>query len=261
TDASGASYDTTTNKEGIYEFKDLAPGAYALKAVAKGFDPFTQENMQITANQVQQVNVSLTVHVEPEKVEVTGKAANQATQAVPAKGPTGGLTGMVTDPSGAGVPKASVRLTDARGASYDATSNKEGIYEFKALPPGVYALNGGQIYIDGFTGGQLPPKASIREIRINQNPFSSEYDKLGYGRIEVLTKPGTDQLHGQFWVMGNMSAFNSKNPFEGAGPPPDYYSTQYEGHLGGALGKKVSFFTNVERRNLNELSVVDTPYV
>ena len=116
TDASGASYDTTTNKGGIYEFKDLALGAYALKAVAKGFDPFTQENMQITANQVQQVNVSLTVHVEPEKVEVTGKAANQATQAVPAKGPTGGLTGMVTDPSGAGVPKASVRLTDARGA-------------------------------------------------------------------------------------------------------------------------------------------------
>ena len=35
------------------------------------------------------------------------------------------------------------------------------------------------MYIDGFTAGQLPPKASIREIRINQNPFSSEYDKLG----------------------------------------------------------------------------------
>ena len=39
--------------------------------------------------------------------------------------------------------------------------------------------NGGQIYIDGFTGGRLPPKESIREIRINQNPFSSEYDRLG----------------------------------------------------------------------------------
>ena len=57
--------------------------------------------------------------------------------------------------------------------------------------------NGGQIYIDGFTAGQLPPKSSIREIRINQNPFSAEYDKLGYGRIEVFTKPGTDKYHGQ----------------------------------------------------------------
>ena len=50
-------------------------------------------------------------------------------------------------------------------------------------------LSGGAIFIDGFSGGQLPSKASIREIRINQNPFSAEYDKLGYGRIEIFTKP------------------------------------------------------------------------
>ena len=54
--------------------------------------------------------------------------------------------------------------------------------------------NGGQLYIDGFTAGQLPPKSSIREIRINQNPFSAEYDKLGYGRIEIFTKPGHRQI-------------------------------------------------------------------
>ena len=75
--------------------------------------------------------------------------------------------------------------------------------------------NGGQMYIDGFTAGQLPPKSSIREIRINQNPFSSEYDKLGYGRIEIFTKPGTDKLHGQFMADGNDSAFNAPNPFAG----------------------------------------------
>jgi hypothetical protein len=38
--------------------------------------------------------------------------------------------------------------------------------------------NGGTIYIDGFSGGELPPKNTIREIRINQNPFSPEYDRL-----------------------------------------------------------------------------------
>ena len=59
----------------------------------------------------------------------------------------------------------------------------------------------------------LPPKSAIREIRINQNPFSAEYDKLGYGRIEIFTKPGTDQFHGQFMVNGNSSYFNSLNPF------------------------------------------------
>src|ERR1039457_6917857 len=55
---------------------------------------------------------------------------------------------------------------------------------------------GGSIFIDGFSGGQLPPKDSIREIRINQNPFSPEYDKIGFGRIEIFTKPGTDKFHG-----------------------------------------------------------------
>ncbi len=73
--------------------------------------------------------------------------------------------------------------------------------------------NGGQIYIDGFTGGNLPPKSSIREIRINQNPFSAEYDRLGFGRIEILTKPGTDKFRGSVMFNDSDSVFNSRNPF------------------------------------------------
>src|ERR1039458_10391788 len=53
--------------------------------------------------------------------------------------------------------------------------------DLQALAGPSAGPNGGQLYIDGFTAGQLPPKSSIREIRINQNPFSAEYDKLGYG--------------------------------------------------------------------------------
>ena len=87
--------------------------------------------------------------------------------------------------------------------------------ELQALAGPSAGPNGGQMYIDGFTAGQLPPKASIREIRINQNPFSSEYAPLvGYGRVEIFTKPGTDTLHGQFMISGNDSAFNARNPFE-----------------------------------------------
>src|SRR2546429_8181070 len=51
TSASGTSYDGATNKEGIYELKDLPPGAYTLKAAAKGFALFTKENVQIIAKQ------------------------------------------------------------------------------------------------------------------------------------------------------------------------------------------------------------------
>ena len=239
TGANGASYDATTSTEGIYQFKALPPGVYTLKAVAPGFNLFTQENVQVTANQLQQVNVSLTIHIEEEKVQVTDEttkvdvdSANNAGQVV------------------------------MKGKDLEALSDDpdELASELQALAGPSAGPNGGQIYIDGFTAGQLPPKASIREIRINQNPFSSEYDKLGYGRVEILTKPGTDQLHAQFSVMGNTTALNSKNPFI-VGPAPDYDSTQYSANLGGSLSKKLSFFFNLQRRNLNELSVVDTPYV
>ena len=239
TNTSGASLDTTTNRDGFYEFKGLIPGAYTLKAVAKGFAIFTQE-VQITAGQSQQLNISLVIQMEEEKVEVTDSS-----------------TKVDVDPSnnaGAVVMKGK----DLEALSDDPDELQS---ELQALAGPSAGPNGGQIYIDGFTAGHLPPKASIREIRINQNPFSSEYDKLGYGRIEILTKPGTDQLHGQIFVSGNSDAFNSRNPFEGTAQQPGYNSTQYSANLGGSLGKKASFFTNIERRNQNELAVVNTPFV
>lgn len=240
TNAKGASLDATTNRDGFYEFKDLLPGTYTLKAVAKGFALFSQEDVQIIAGQAQKVNVGLLIQVEEEKVEVTDST-----------------TKVDVDPS------SNAGTVVMKGKDLEALSDDpdELQSELQALAGPSAGPNGGQIYIDGFTAGQLPPKASIREIRINQNPFSSEYDKLGYGRIEILTKPGTDQLHGQASVTGNSDAFNSRNPFEGSAQQPGYYSTQYSANLGGSLGKKASFFTNIERRNLNELSVVDTPFV
>jgi hypothetical protein len=238
--AKGESLDTTTNREGIYEFKNLAPGTYTVKAVSKGFALFTRDDVQIVAGQVKQANIGLQIQVEEQKVEVTDTT-----------------TKVDLDPSN------NAGMVVMKGKDLEALSDDpdELQSELQALAGPSAGPNGGQIYIDGFTAGQLPPKASIREIRINQNPFSSEYDKLGYGRVEILTKPGTDQLHGQFFVSGNTEAFNSRNPFVGTAETPGYYSTQYSGNLGGSITKKASFFFNIERRNLNELSVVDTPFV
>src|SRR5690606_41346456 len=81
----------------------------------------------------------------------------------------------------------------------------------QALAGPAAGPNGGQIYIDGFTGGQMPPKESIREIRINQNPFSAEYDRLGFGRIEIVTRPGTDSWRGSFFGNFNDCRPNCRN--------------------------------------------------
>ena len=93
--------------------------------------------------------------------------------------------------------------------------------ELQALAGPAAGPNGGQIYIDGFEGGQLPPKSSIREIRINQNPFSAEFNRIGYGRIEILTKPGSDKFSGHLGVFGSTSALNTANPLVQTQPSYD----------------------------------------
>src|SRR6185503_440084 len=78
---------------------------------------------------------------------------------------------------------------------------------------------GAGIYIDGFTGYRMPSKRTIREIRINQNPFSSEYDKLGYGRIEVLTRAGLGKYLGDISFTFNDESLNTRNPFASTRTP------------------------------------------
>src|SRR5258708_4321335 len=228
TNASGASLDTTTNRDGFYEFKELAPGTYTVKAVAKGFAIFTQQAVQILAGQTQHANIGLLIQVEEEKVEVSDSSTK--VDIAPSNN-----AGMVV-----------MQGKDLEALSDDPDELQS---ELQTLAGPSAGPNGGQMYIDGFTAGTLPPKASIREIRINQNPFSAEYDKLGYGRIEILTKPGTDQFHGQVYFSGTTSAFNARNPsgtLPPRTPPPDNHSTQYSGNIGGPPRPKTPPFFNTE---------------
>ena len=225
---------TQTDGQGTYEFKGLAAGQYSLTVVAQGFALYENDNVVMTVSQPLRLNVAMNIQVEEQNIQVSDTAP----------------TVDVNPGSNAGAIVISGKELEALPDDPD-----ELLTDLQALAGPSAGPNGGQIYIDGFTAGQLPPKSSIREIRINQNPFSSEYDKLGYGRIEIFTKPGTDKFHGQFQVSGNDSAFNSTDPFAGA--EPGYYTVQYEGSVGGPINKNASFFVSVQRRNINDLSAID----
>jgi hypothetical protein len=232
TPSTGSPITVQTDSQGLYEFKGVPPGSYTLNVVAQGFTVYENDNVVIT-NQALRLNVQLTIEVPEQKVQVSDTAP----------------TVNVNPASNAGAITISGKELEALPDDPD-----ELLTDLQALAGPSAGPNGGQLYIDGFTAGQLPPKASIREIRINQNPFSSEFDKLGYGRIEIFTKPGTDKFHGQAYVSGNDSAFNTADPFAGAEPP--YDSQQYSGNLGGPLNKNASFFVNIERRNIDNLSAI-----
>jgi hypothetical protein len=234
TPTSGAAGHAVTDNQGNYEIKGLAAGSYTVNAEAKGFSKSTAQTIAVTAGQAQHLDVALEIEVKPEKVEVQEEGATVSTE------PTNNASAIVI-----------------KGKDLDALPDDpdELLQDLQALAGPSAGPNGGQIYIDGFTAGQLPPKASIREIRINQNPFSAEFDKLGYGRIEIFTKPGTDKFHGQVMVDGNDSAFNSLNPFVTSVPP--YHSVLYNASIGGPLSKKASFFFTVEGRNIDDSNIVN----
>ena len=231
--SSGQTKSGVAKTDGTYEIQGLAPGMYAVRAQAKGFAVFEQPSVVIVAGQGLKLDIKLQIAEEKEQVTVTA----QTTQVSVA--PQENASALV------------IKGEDLQALSDDPDELQS---ELEALAGPSAGPNGGQIYIDGFTAGQLPPKADILEIRINQNPFSAEYDKLGYGRIEITTRPGASKFHGQ--VLGNLndSVFNSRNPF--ATQEPGYHSEFFNGSVGGPLSKKASFFFTFFRRQIEDNSVV-----
>ncbi len=117
--------------------------------------------------------------------------------------------------------------------------------------------NGGQIFIDGFTGGNMPSKDSIREIRINQNPFAAENDQPS-GRIDILTRPGTDKFRGGSSLNFTDESLNSRNPFAiTSSKRAPFQVRQYDLNLSGPVVKqKASFFVNFGRVETNDNELI-----
>jgi hypothetical protein len=121
---------------------------------------------------------------------------------------------------------------------------------------GLAGSKDAELVVDGFSGAKLPPRASIREVRINQNPFSAQNDTNPVnGVIQVSTRPGTDSLHGQFYLYGDDSALNASNPFAPGQPP--YYAFGSGATLSGPLGHRASYFGSYDQMDDETDSPID----
>ncbi|MFL6300289.1 MAG: carboxypeptidase regulatory-like domain-containing protein [Terriglobales bacterium] len=223
----------TSDGVGRFHFGSIQPGSYSLSVAAKNFSNFSGR-VTVVAGKPVTVNPTLKVQIQEEKVEVN---AHENSLDV--------------------APENNASALVLKGKDLDALSDDpdELLSELQALAGPSAGPNGGEVYVDGFSGGDLPPKSSIREIRINQNPFSAEYDKLGYGRIEIFTKPGTDHFHGQLAFMNSNSVLNARNPF--ASTKPDYNTNQLMGNFGGPISKRSSFQLNFERRDIGDQDIIN----
>jgi len=233
----GVQKSTQSQGDGSYAFNGLTPGQYTVHAAVPGFGVFEQA-VKLTTG-VATVPIQMRVTAEKQEVTVAADAGP-----VVSVEPDNNATALVLKGDDlAALPDDPDDLADA----------------LQALAGPAAGPNGGQIFVDGFSGGNLPPKESIREIRVNQNPFSAEFDRLGYGRIEILTKPGTDRYRGTLFLNDSDGVFNSQNPF--AHNKPDYSNRMYGGNFGGPLGKRASFFFDFMRRDINDNAILVGRYL
>ncbi len=235
----GRKRTTTANANGEFTISNTLPGTYTLNVEFKGFESYTEENVQVPAPSP----LKVTLTVAPIKAETTVTADN---------------SGINVEPD----QNMSAIVLDEKMIMDLLPDNEDDLLEFlQALAgPAAGGASGGQggaqIYIDGFPGGRLPPRESILQIRINQNPLSAEYAHPGAGRIEIITKPGTEQWHGSIGFNFRNSALDARNAF--ALTTPGLFSRRYSFTLSGPIiKKKMSFFFNGEERAVDSDNIVN----
>ena len=235
TSATGKAQSTVSKSDGTYSFRGVAAGTYTLGVKASGFATYTKQAVRVTSGANLNQDAALALAEQEQQVNVSTDTVTLSVD-----------------------PENNASATVITGAALDALSDDPDdlLSELQALAGPAAGPNGGQIYIDGFTGGQLPPKSSILAIRINQNPFSAQYDQAGYGRIEVITKPGTSAFHGNVSGQYGGKVLNTSTPFLGvANQQPDYHTLFFMGNVTGPIKNGMSFTLSGSRRDIKNNAI------
>jgi hypothetical protein len=227
---------TTSNVQGRFSFTELSCGAYQLKIAAAGFAvheatltlDHTPQRLTITLKPT--IKDSLTVNDNPNTVALDpARAAGSQ---------------IITEAQLQLLPDDPDRLSDL--LQLLATSS--------GSAPGQAAVT-----VDGFKHeGRLPPKSAIREVRINSNIFSAEYDTPPYrgGRVDIYTKPGASDLHGSSFFHFNDAALNARDVFAPVRAP--ITTRRYGFQLGGPIvRKRAGFQLAFEARDIHEAATVN----
>lgn len=216
-----------SDQYGDFQFTEVTAGSYQLTVRAKGFRD-ERRTFDVKAGQMLTVAIKLKIEVQRQQISVLGEELSSS-------------------------PDHNLGAVILHGSDLDALATNS-----QDLKQQLIAMVGSdvtpQFYVDGFTANRLPPKSSIQEIRMNQDPYSAEYDTPGEERIEIITKPGSEKLHGSLLLLGDGSKLNSQNPYVQYQPP--YSSFYTEGNTSGPLTKNSSWFLSGDYQNVGAQSFV-----
>jgi Carboxypeptidase regulatory-like domain len=201
-DAAGIDRTVAVNASGVAIFEGLTPGTYQVTAAAEGFS--TRRMPLVVKRGENQLTMRLAVAGIQQTVNVQGESPSERRD-------NGFSQTLSADEIDA--------LSDDPDEMADQLAELAG--------PGA------QIYVDGFRGGRLPPKAQIQQIRIHSNSYSAEYHGAGMVRVEVLTKPGMTGFRSQVNIGFAPGALDAKNAFsaEKGDERTNRYTLSFQGPL------------------------------
>jgi Carboxypeptidase regulatory-like domain len=255
--ATGTERATNTNSEGLFVINDLAPGAYEVRVVASGFGAFSAP---VSLQVGQQANLKVALSVATEKTTVEVQSEEQQVNTVSSV-----VDGVVTAHQIENLPLngrnflelALLMPGNTIAPNFDPTKQNTVV-----ISSAGQLGRGGNVSIDGMddnddvVGGMLlnVPEDAVQEFQVATNRFSAELGRSGSSVVNVVTKSGTNSLHGSasFYERDKrLQALPATfNPSSVGGETPPFRRQQYAGTLGGPLVKdKAWWFAGFEYRN------------
>ncbi len=258
-DATGAARDTQTNGSGDYGFPDLPVGTYTLTFELGGFKKDIHKGIALDVNQVITLNMTMQLGAAQEIVDVTSEAP---------------LVDTTSTQLGAVVNNRSVN---------ELPLNARDTYQFLQLQPGVQSqlgssggtfygsddagavsVNGGRGRANNFSvnGGDAndqfvnlptiqPTPDAIEEFRVISNTFDAEYGRNSGAVVNVVTKSGTNQWHGDVYEYFRNTVLNAQGYFNTIKPQEN--QNQFGGTFGGPIMKdRTFFFVSYEGRRIRQ---------
>lgn len=240
---------TVTNRQGGYVMPVLGVGHYTVTVKAQGFKTFTQGGITLTAGEDARVdahlevgNVTQTVNVTAQPPLIDTRTSQYGALISPASVEDLPLNGRnVVDliellPGVSNVDAPESFTGDRSGPTYSSNGTRANgnLYLFDGMPYNALFRN---------TGLNYPPPDAVQEIHVITGSYSAEYGRNGGSVFSVVTKSGTDHLHGGAWEYLRNDALNANDYFaKAAGQPiPKLIENQFGFDAGGPILKKKLF--------------------
>lgn len=251
---------TMTNGSGFYQFVNVPPGSYRVTVTKQGFKTITREPIDLQVEGSVQINLTMEVGSETQKVTVTARTPMIQAGTV--------SLGLVVDqretdeiPLNGRNPMNLTALTPSVVPQGQSMENPNGTNPFAW---GNYQIGGGMAnqsvtYLDGSSlnveydnlTAMVPTQDSLQEFKVDTNNLSPQYGRLAGGAINFRTKSGTNNLHGSLWEFLRNKVLNANDYFSNQAhlARPAFTQNQYGFNVGGPVfiphlydGRNKTFF-------------------